>query len=84
MTDTDDPEQTHRVTESNEKIRLQVDVTRGTGTRDQEKYKLKARGETAQEAAESLSDSLEALRERDVFSRARAVENDDTDDDPDG
>lgn len=84
MTDTDDrdhPDQWHRINESHDKIRLQLDLTRGTGTRDQEKYKLKARGETAEDAAESLSAAVEALRDRDVFERARSVQNDDTDGD---
>jgi hypothetical protein len=61
----------HNVNESHDKIRLETDVTRGTGTRDQEKHKLKARGETPEEAAANLSDALAELEERDVFERAR-------------
>ena len=63
----------HNVNESHDKIRLETDVTRGEGTRDQEKHKLKARGETPEEAAEALSDALAELEERDVFTRARAL-----------
>jgi hypothetical protein len=63
----------HNVNESHDKIRLETDVTRGTGTRDQEKHKLKARGETPEEAAENLSEALRELEERDVFDRARAL-----------
>ena len=63
----------HNVNESHDKIRLETDVTRGTGTRDQEKHKLKARGETPEEAAENLSGALRELEERDVFERARSV-----------
>lgn len=63
------------INESNDKIRLSVDVTRGTGTRDQEKHKLKARGETPEEAAESLSEVLGELEDRGVFERVRAVGN---------
>jgi len=66
----------HNVNESHDKIRLETDVTRGEGTRDQEKHKFKVRGETPEAAAEALSDALAELEERDVFSRARQVGND--------
>jgi len=61
----------HNVNESHDKIRLETDITRGTDTRDQEKHKLKARGETPKEAAENLSEALAELEARDVFDRAR-------------
>jgi len=64
---------TKNLNESVDKIRLSMDVTRGTGTRDQEKHKLKARGETPEKAAENLSDALAELEDRDVFERARNV-----------
>lgn len=67
----------HNVKESHDKIRLETDVTRGTGTRDQEKHKLKARGETPEEAAENLSEALAELEDRGVFERARSVGGDD-------
>jgi hypothetical protein len=67
----------HNVNESHDKIRLETDLTRGTGTRDQEKHKLKARGETPEEAAANLSEALRELETRDVFDRARSVGNDD-------
>jgi hypothetical protein len=68
---TDDTDHRHNVNESHDKIRLETDVTRGTGTRDQEKHKLKARGETPEAAAENLSEALRELENRDVFERAR-------------
>ena len=68
-----DDERRHNVNESHDKIRLETDLTRGTGTRDQEKHKLKARGETPEDAAEALSDALAELEERDVFKRARSI-----------
>lgn len=70
-------EERHTVNESHDKIRLKIDFTRGTGTRDQEKSRIEARGETPEEAAENLSGALEALENRDVFARARNVGNDD-------
>jgi len=63
----------HNLNESADKLRLSIDLTRGTGTRDQEKHKLKARGETPEEAAENLSDALAELEDRGVFERARNV-----------
>jgi hypothetical protein len=38
-----------------------VDITRGTGTRDQEKWSLKGKGETAEAAIEELRTELEEL-----------------------
>ncbi len=63
----------HNLNESADKIRLSTDVTRGEGTRDQEKHKLKVRGETPREAADNLSKVLRELEERDVFNRAREI-----------
>jgi hypothetical protein len=73
----DDTDRRHNVNESHDKLRLETDVTRGTGTRDQEKHKLKARGETPEDAAKNLSEALAELEKRDVFERARALGNDD-------
>lgn len=72
-TNDDDGNQHHNINESHDKIRLETDVTRGTGTRDQEKYKLKARGETPEEAAENLSEAIRELEDRNVFERAREL-----------
>jgi phosphotransferase system HPr-like phosphotransfer protein len=63
----------HNINESHDKIRAEINFTRGTGTRDQEKHKLKARGETAEEAAEQLDKLLAELEDKDVFARARGV-----------
>ncbi|AFH22470.1 hypothetical protein OSG_eHP27_00090 [environmental Halophage eHP-27] len=68
-----DGNQRHNINESHDKIRVETDITRGTGTRDQEKHKLKARGETPEEAAENLSEALAELEERGVFERARKL-----------
>jgi hypothetical protein len=48
-------------------------VTRGTGTRDQEKHKLKVRGETPEEAAEKLDKVVSELKQRGVFSKTREI-----------
>jgi len=67
-------EKNHNLNESHDKVRLQTDLTRGEGTRDQEKHKLKARGETPKEAAQMLSEALEELEDLEYFDRAREVE----------
>lgn len=74
----DDPEpqpdeRRHNVNESHDKIRIGTDITRGEGTRDQEKHKLNVRGETPKEAAKNLSETLQELEDRNVFERARNV-----------
>jgi hypothetical protein len=40
---------------------ISVDITRGQGTRDQEKWKLKGKGESASVAIEELREQLEAV-----------------------
>ena len=71
-----DNNENKNLNESVDKIRLTTSLTRGESTRDQEKHKLKARGETPEKAAENLSEALAELEERDVFARAREVGND--------
>jgi len=43
---------------------MSVDITRGTGTRDQEKYSLKGKGKTAEDAIDEFEKQLEALEQR--------------------
>lgn len=75
MTDDNDADgrTNHNLNESADKIRLETAVTRGEGTRDHEKHKLKVRGETPEQAAENLSKALAELEARDVFKRARNI-----------
>lgn len=72
-----EPETNHNLNESADKIRIETDLTRGTGTRDQEKHKIKVRGETPEEAATNLSRVLLELEERELFARARNVQYED-------
>lgn len=70
----------HRVTESNEKIRVKTQLKRGTGTRDQDTHDLKVRAETPEKAADELDTLLSELEDRSVFERAREIGNEsDTD-----
>ena len=64
MTESDsnsDVDSTEKVINTTEKVQFGVDVTRGTGTRDQEKWKLRATGETAEEALAEFEQLVAAL-----------------------
>jgi len=76
----DEPDEERVIRESSDKLRVESKLTRGTGTRDQEAHKIKARGETPEEVAEQFDAVLKALEERDVFERLRAVEQEGDDD----
>ena len=72
---TDDSIETRKnLNESADKIRVNLSLKRGTGTRDQDSYDLKARGETPEEAAEAFSDTVAELEDRDVFERVRNLQ----------
>jgi hypothetical protein len=70
----DNNETTHNLNESADKIRLSVKVKRGTGTRDQDATTIKARGETPEEAATNLDETVRALEDRDAFERIREIQ----------
>lgn len=72
----------HNVNESSDKIRLNLKLTRGTGTRDQEAHTLKIRAANPEQAADRADRVIDELSDRDVFDRARNVQPDaDPDDD---
>jgi len=56
MTDT-----THTVSESADKIVLNTAVKRGSETRDQDKLKVKVKGDDPEETAQRLAQTLDAL-----------------------
>ncbi len=43
---------------------MSVDITRGTGTRDQEKYSIKGKGKTAEDAIGEFEKQLEAIEDK--------------------
>lgn len=61
MTEPDDTRL--NISESADKYRASTDVTRGSGTRDQEKIKLNARDDDPEGAVEGLAEMVEASRE---------------------
>ena len=64
----------HNLNESADKIRLSMKLKRGEGTRDQDTTTIKGRGETPEEAAHNLDESLRELEERGTFERARNIQ----------
>lgn len=52
---------------------MSVDISRGTGTRDQEKWSLKGKGRDAEEAIEELETQLDAFEER-LAERVRNIQ----------
>ena len=73
MTD-DNTTTTHRVSESADKITLKAEVKRGGGTRDQDKVKLKVKGDDPGETATRLADTLAALEECGVAETLRSTQ----------
>lgn len=67
----------YEVRESADKVRLSLKVKRGTGTRDQDTYTLKARGENAMRAADELERLVTELQLREVFDDVRAIQPED-------
>ena len=56
--DNDDYDETHRHVNESIGASVSVDITRGTGTRDQEKWSLKGKGATAEAAIDELRTQL--------------------------
>lgn len=61
----------HNVTESADKIVLTTKAKRGTGTRDQDTVKVKAKGNDPEEAAAKLARTLDALEAEGVTDTLR-------------
>ena len=57
----DDVDHRHTVNESADKIRLKTQLTRGEGTRDQDKIEVKVKSDSPEEAVVNLNRALEAL-----------------------
>lgn len=51
----------HNITESADKIRVETAVTRGEGTRDQDKIKVKVKGDDPDEVVDKLDATLARL-----------------------
>ena len=53
----------HRINESADKIVLKAEVKRGSGTRDQDKIKVKVKSDDPIEAVEKLNECIDQLND---------------------
>jgi DNA-directed RNA polymerase subunit L len=51
----------HKITESADKIVLKAEVKRGSGTRDQDKIKIKVKSDEATDAVETLEQIISKI-----------------------
>lgn len=65
------PDETHHVNESADKITLTTKVKRGSGTRDQDEVKVKVKGDGPEDTADKLAATLDALKENGVAQSLR-------------
>ena len=66
----------HNLNESADKIRLETQVKRGDGTRDEDRIKVKVRGDDPEGAAEDLRATLDALEAEGVAATLRETQPD--------
>jgi hypothetical protein len=69
MTDT-----THHVNESADKIELKTKLKRGTGTRDEDKYALKVKGDSAEDVAATMAALQTAMADEGLVETTRAMQ----------
>jgi len=66
----------HTISESADKIRLDTQVKRGDGTRDEDRIKVQVKGNDPDETAERLAATLAALEEHGVADTLRETQPD--------
>jgi len=67
----------HTVSESKDKIRVETQVKRGSSTRDEDRIKVKIKGDDAEEVVEKLNNTVDLLQETSDTLRAMQPEADD-------
>ena len=67
----DTAETNHNLNESADKIRLETQVKRGEGTRDEDRMKVKVRGDDPDATAARLRETLDALAAEGVATELR-------------
>jgi hypothetical protein len=71
-------DKTHSVNESADKIRVETQVKRGGGTRDEDRIKVKIKGDDPESVVEKLNDTVERLRDTsETLREMQPGENDD-------
>ena len=74
MATTDADDVRHNISESADKITLKTSVKRGSGTRDQDKLDVKIKGDSPEETAGRLADTLAALESEGVAETLRQTQ----------
>lgn len=69
-----DNEVQHNLNESADKIRLETQVKRGEGTRDEDRIKIKVRGDNPEEAAQKLHDTVTAVGDNGTVNALRGTQ----------
>ncbi len=64
----------HRINESADKITLKAEVKRGSGTRDQDKIKIKVKSDDPTEAVDKLNECIDQIT--DSAATLREIQND--------
>ena len=64
----------HRINESADKIEVTLKLKRGSGTREQDDGKLRAKGDSPEAVADDLEGTLDELEARGLFERVRNVQ----------
>jgi len=67
-------EKEHHVQESADKVVLKTEIKRGNGTRDQDKIKIKVKGNDPDQAAQKLHDTVVAVGEKNTVNALRGTQ----------
>jgi hypothetical protein len=67
-------EKEHHVQESADKVVLKTEIKRGNGTRDQDKIKIKVKGNDPAQAAQKLHETVVAVGEKNTVNALRGTQ----------
>jgi hypothetical protein len=67
-------EKEHHVQESADKVVLKTEIKRGEGTRDQDKIKIKVKGNDPAQAAQKLHETVVAVGEKNTVNALRGTQ----------
>lgn len=70
----DDQRTEHRISESADKLEVRLKLKRGSGTRDQDTGVIKCKGDSPEDVADNLEQTLDELEDRNLFKRVRETQ----------
>lgn len=74
-----DVERRHNLSESLDKFQLKTQLKRGTGTRDQDTFDARVKGDDAGEVAEGMRELIDEMEQHDLIEDIRATQPGDDD-----